>query len=251
VNTFFDKKPGSWKDLEQMVQQAFCEMGYESKKSHSLDTVRGKVEIDVFARKTTTPIPTIVLCECKYWNKPVSQHVIHGFRTVCADVGAHFGLIISKVGFQAGAETSRSSTNVHLMNFKEFQETFFEEWRSGACTMLVKMHDQLLPILRASMRIQENGLDTIPSHSIDGVDAFRKYAILLGYEGRYSEYFIMPGEFPATISDPRGDPRVIQSVTVKSHREYLEVAREATLEATRRFNLPETYFSTKGTPWDA
>lgn len=251
MRTFFDTTPRNWEELEEMVQQAFSEMGYESSRGHLLDTVRGKVAIDVFARKTTTPIPTVVLCECKHWNKPVSQNVIHGFRTVCADAGAHFGLIISKVGFQAGAESSRFSTNVHLMNFAQFQETFFQEWKSGACTMLVKMHDQLLPILRASSRMQDNGLDTIPIDVIDGVDAFHKYSILLGYDGRYSEYFIMNGGFPAKIPDPRGDPRIIETITINSHREYLEVARAATLEATRRFNLRETYFSTKGTPWEA
>jgi restriction endonuclease Mrr len=118
---FFDREPNNWHQLEEMVQQAFAEMGYESNRAHKIQTVRGTVEIDVHAIKTSTPIPTIVLCECKYWDKPVPQHVVHTFRSVCSDAGAHFGLIISRRGFQSGAEISRTATNIHLMDFVEFQ----------------------------------------------------------------------------------------------------------------------------------
>jgi hypothetical protein len=122
---FFDKEPSSWQELEEMVCQVFTEMGYVSNRAYSLQTIRGAVEIDVHAIKTTTPIPTLVLCECKYWDKAVPQHIVHAFRSVCSDAGAHFGLIISRRDFQSGAENSRIATNVHLMDFVEFQGTFF------------------------------------------------------------------------------------------------------------------------------
>ena len=139
TGNFFDNVPETWQELEEMVQQAFAEMGYESSRNHKLKTVRGTVDIDVHAIKSSTPIPTVVLCECKHWDKPVPQNVIHGFRTVCSDAGAHFGLIISKKGFQPGAEETRTATNVHLMNFEEFQSTFFSEWRAGAMMMLANL----------------------------------------------------------------------------------------------------------------
>ncbi len=68
---FFDRTPESWQDLEEMVKQAFAEMGYKSNRGHKLKTIRGTVEIDVYAIKESTPIPTVVLCECKHWNKRV------------------------------------------------------------------------------------------------------------------------------------------------------------------------------------
>jgi len=61
---FFDREPETWEDLEGLIQQAFDEMGYESIRGHKVKTVRGKVKVDVFARKVSTPIPTIVLI----WN---------------------------------------------------------------------------------------------------------------------------------------------------------------------------------------
>ena len=112
--------------------------------------------------------------------------------------------------------------------------------------MMSMMRDQLLPIFRAFSGMQENGLDLIDKKTIERVDAFKKYSIFFGYDGRYSKFFIERGSFPATINDPRGDPCEIAQVTVRSHREYIEIAREAVIEATKRFNLPTIYISDKG-----
>lgn len=246
TRAFFDKTPQTWNELEVMVHQAFSEMGYDAHRNHQLETVRGTSAIDVYAIKTSTPIPTLVLCECKYWNKSIPQNVVHGFRTVCADSGAHFGLIISKKGFQSGAGQARKATNVHLMDFEEFQDTFFDDWKTGAMMILAMMHSQLLPIFRASMGKQENGLDLIAREEIEDVDVWNKYSIFFGYNGRYSSYFIENSGFPTIISDPRGSPTNISEITVKSHREYLEVARRALIDATYHFNVPKLYFSEDG-----
>jgi hypothetical protein len=242
VARFFDRDPANWQALEEMIHQAFTEMGYVSKRAHKLETVRGTVEIDVHAVKASTPIPTTVLCECKYWDKPVPQNVIHAFRSVCSDAGAHFGLIISRKGFQSGAEKSRAGTNVHLMDFADFQTTFFDEWRSGAFMMLARMRDQLLPIFRAASGFEEYGLDIINKDTIVNIDPFKKYSIFFGIDGAYSNFFIERNSFPATYNDPRGDPRKLHAVTAYSHREYLEIARQAVLEGNERFKLPSKYF---------
>jgi hypothetical protein len=42
----------------------------------------------------------IILVECKFWAKSISQETIHAFRTVVADFGANLGFIVSKNGFQ-------------------------------------------------------------------------------------------------------------------------------------------------------
>jgi len=243
---FFDRNPASWQELEIMTELAFTEMGYESKRAHKLDTVRGSVEIDVYAVKRSTPIPTIVLCECKHWDKPVPQNIVHSFRSVCADSGAHFGLIISKMGFQRGAENSRSATNVHLMDFSSFQTTFFDEWRSGVFMLLARMRDQLLPILRAASGFTENGTDLIDASVLKGVDPFNKYSIFFGIDGGYSNYFVHREPFPAIFNDPRGDPRTITKVTANSYREYMDIATQALIEATTYFKLPNVYFDDNG-----
>jgi restriction endonuclease len=238
----FDTSPDTWQDLEIMVQQAFDEMGYESHRKYPVQTVRGTVEIDVFAKKTTTPIPSIVLCECKHWNTPVSQTVIHGFRTVCSDIGAHYGLIVSKKGFQSGAAESRESTNIHLMTFEEFQKTFFREWREGVLMILSAMRIEILPIIRAKMNMQDDGLDRIDVRQLQNVQPMEKYSIFDGWEGNFSRYFINEEEFPIEINDPRGNPEELKRLVVNTHREYLEIAKQAVLDARAHFNLEPIYF---------
>ena len=56
------------------------------------------------------------------------QQIIHGFRTVVADVGAHKGYIISSNGFQSGSFSAADLTNIELVTWDEFQEAFEPTW---------------------------------------------------------------------------------------------------------------------------
>jgi hypothetical protein len=58
----------------------------------------------------------------------VNQNVIHAFRAVASDTGAHIAIIISKQGFQAGATPATKFTNLRLYSWDEFQKAFFERW---------------------------------------------------------------------------------------------------------------------------
>jgi Restriction endonuclease len=242
---FFDKEPSSWEELEDLVAQAFREMRYHVIQRETVKTVRGKVEVDILATNKNTAIPSTVLIECKYWNKPVPQQVVHGFRAVCDDIGVNFGLIISKTGFQSGAAETSTSTNIQLFDFGKFQELFFSEWKVGAFMLLTAMYDQLLPLQRALMSkvVGGNGSNLkLP----EGLRWPGKYDILLGVDGRFTDFFIGNRTFPAEISDPRGDPSVQERITVSSHREYLDVAIKGAVDASIFFNLPMTYVCETG-----
>jgi len=224
---FFDSAPSSWQELEVMVAQAFEEMGYETYRNHEVATVRGHVRIDVHALKKTTPIPTIVLCECKHWAKAVEQSVVYAFRAICSDTGAHFGLIISKVGFQSGANETRQATNIHLLNFIEFQETFFDEWKSGVFMRFVKMSDTLLPLVPFNPRFAK---DTGLQSKLGGINVFDKYSVFFG-ERSYTSYFIGTGAYPVTLTDPRGNPHDRALITIESPRQYYQIAAQACEDA--------------------
>jgi hypothetical protein len=232
-NLIFDSEPPTWQDLELMVAQAFDEMGYESHRNEEISTVRGKVKIDVNAIKRTNPIPTHVLCECKYWNKPVDQSVIHSFRSICSDIGAHYGLIISKKGFQSGAGESRDYTNIHLLSFEEFQATFFSEWRTGIFMKFAQMSGFLRPLIPMNPYFSD---DAVLQEKLRSIDTFEKYAIFLGSHG-FTDYFVHREEFPAVITDPRGDPRLLNKITVNSHREYFGIASQGCADARAYFGI--------------
>jgi hypothetical protein len=229
----FDSSPTTWQELEDQVCQAFCEMGYESHRNYKIETPRGDVEIDVYAVKKAAPIPTVILCECKYWNKPVDQSVIHGFRSICSDVGAHFGIIISKEGFQSGANRTREATNIHLYDFPEFQAAFFDEWKIGIFMKLAQMTDALMPLVPGNPFFAD---DEELQTKLNSIAVFTKYSVFFG-EYSYTKYFVEQGQFPITVIDPRGNPYSSKEITVHSYRQYYEILQRACNDAREFFGI--------------
>lgn len=124
----FKNEPDNWKDLQIKVAQLLSDIGFESEIEKDIETVRGKVNIDVFSVNNSEKPTTVILAECKNWNKNVPKSVVHSFRTVINDYGANFGFIISKVGFQKGAYEAIINSNIQLFSWFEFQEYFKEKW---------------------------------------------------------------------------------------------------------------------------
>jgi len=122
-----ENSPSTWKELQGLVAKVLDDCGFETEIEKTIETVRGKVEVDVYAEKTTG-FQSKVLCECKYWENNIPQSVIHAFRSVVGDYGASQGFVISKNGFQKGAYEAIFKSNVVLLNWNEFQEKFEIEW---------------------------------------------------------------------------------------------------------------------------
>lgn len=141
----FDHEPADWAELQDRVAQLFSELDCEVKVGERVELVRGSKEIDVAVRDRQTVPPSVYLCECKFWSKPVPQEVIHSFRTVLADFGAHRGFIISRVGFQAGAKEAVQNTNLDLLTFEELQALFFDRWRVAMGKRYRPQADRLFP----------------------------------------------------------------------------------------------------------
>lgn len=119
--------PQSWKELQNFVSEILSECGYNTSTEKIISTVRGDVEVDVYAKKEGG-IKTIVICECKFWKKNIPKTVVHSLRTVVNDSGATNGFIISKKGFQSGALDASEKSNVILLTWNEFMDTFLHEW---------------------------------------------------------------------------------------------------------------------------
>lgn len=229
----FDHNPSSWEELELMVAQAFDEMGYDSQRGYKLETVRGSVNIDVYAVNRSMPIPTVILCECKHWNKPVEQSIVHAFRAVCGDAGAHFGLIISKAGFQSGAKETATATNIHLMNFIDFQETYFSQWQVAAFSKFARMCDILFPLVTNDYSPKDPALRS----KLEGVQPLLKYEIFFGSQGAFRNCFLFENRLPLKVHDPRGDPHTLSHISVKSYRQYYQLGIDGFVDACRYFEL--------------
>lgn len=120
--------PNSWQDLELIVAKILKQCGFNTERGKQITTVRGTVDIDVFAKDNSSTPSTVYLIECKYWNTDIPQTVIHSFRTVVNDYGSQHGLIIAKKGFQSGAYEATKNTNIHLLSWNEFLSLFENRW---------------------------------------------------------------------------------------------------------------------------
>lgn len=122
-----NRTPANWRELEELVAYYFNNSGYEAVTPYKIETVRGKVEVDVYV-KAYKELGQDIICECKFWDKPIPQEKIHAFRTVINDSGATLGIIISKAGFQKGAYFSADNSNIKLLTWENFLELLFEKW---------------------------------------------------------------------------------------------------------------------------
>lgn len=138
-------EPDTWEDLEDCVTRILNEAGLQAERGKSITTARGSVNVDVFASDDVVVPPALTIFECKYWKDPVPQTVIHAFRTVVIDSGANAGFIVSRRGFQSGAEAAANFSNIRLLDWFKFQELYAERWiRTYMAKQVSSVLDSLL-----------------------------------------------------------------------------------------------------------
>jgi len=123
--------PAGWRELQNNTARILMECGLEAHSDVEIRLARGTVSVDVLAKDPAATPPATYICECKHWQRAVSKDVIHGFRTVVGDAGAHRGFVISSVGFQSGAYEAAEHSNVDLVDWQAFQQLFVERWFSA------------------------------------------------------------------------------------------------------------------------
>lgn len=143
--TLIDSRaPANWRELEERVGQVLDECGFEVEVGATTKSARGSVEFDVCARDSAAALSTLVVVECKMWERAVSQGEVHRFRTTVADVGASVGFLVSAGGFQSGAHEAAAFTNVRLVTWEEFQSTFAERWYQNYMLSVIRAESRRL-----------------------------------------------------------------------------------------------------------
>ena len=121
------EEPSTWKELQDLVCKYLNEAGYEAVSPKTIETVRGEVEVDVYATAKHELIRSFI-CECKHWKSAVPKEKVHAFRTVVQDSGATLGILISKGGFQSGAVEAARCSNVLLKDWDGFLAMIADQW---------------------------------------------------------------------------------------------------------------------------
>lgn len=124
-----NKEPKHWRDLQDNVALILNQSGYKAITPKTIKLARGNVEVDVFVEAKHEFLKNFI-CECKHWETSIPKEKVHAFRTIVQDSGAMIGIVISKVGFQAGAIEAAEYSNVVLKTWDEFQEMLLIPWVS-------------------------------------------------------------------------------------------------------------------------
>ena len=145
------KTPEDWRALQVEVARLLDECGFqEVEVEKTVQTVRGEAEIDVWAEEAVKGRKYLTVCECKHWKANVPQTVVHAFRTVVTDIGAHVGYIVSIAGFQDGAFKASEATNVELVTWEQLQTKFEPSWyETYFSPQITSRLDPLLSLHRA------------------------------------------------------------------------------------------------------
>ena len=207
-----------------MVGQMFMECGFETEVSKVVKLVRGSKEIDVYAQDNVSEHKMIILVECKYWNTPVNQEVVHAFRTVINDFGAHVGYIVSKKGFQSGCYEVAYKTNLKLVTLEEFEKIFHSRWRAAMIERYLPYSQKLLPYWFCSC-LNPVTTEGKPIDHASHLLLSRAYGPICDLN--LSNYFELGFvKYPLTLPVINEEFKTIGSMTIHNDREYFDFCEE-------------------------
>jgi restriction endonuclease len=232
----FSNAPADWSDLEMRVCQVLTECGCEAERNRHIDLARGGANIDVCAVDRTREPRLVILCECKHWNSRVPQTVVHAFRTVVHEAGAHVGYIISSAGFQPGAIEGAVGTNVHLVTWEEFQEVFYERWFDAMDSGLQAVGREVADLADYFHPRTTSVLHAIPERVEELQTLHRRFSAYNFVSIR--AFMRRKIDFPLTLEDPRPGAEDGAKITFTDARSYFDTllaCAQPAIEAYEQF----------------
>ncbi len=191
--------PINWQDLQKGVCRIFNEIGLDAEIGITFKTPRGNVEIDVFAIDENSVDKIRYIVECKNWNQSIPQTVIHAFTTVMHEIGANIGFVISKQGFQSGAESYTQHTNISCFTYEQFQNRYFEIWHKRFfVTKIGDSVDSLSQYVEPFNSYRDKSIgklsETLKKRYFDLLEKYRIFGRSMAFFEfpRYSNHFDLP-----------------------------------------------------------
>lgn len=232
----FDEEPQTWQQLQTFVGRMFEECGFETEVSKVIELVRGQKEIDVYARDLEGENQPTILVECKFWNSPIPQEVIHSFRTVVSDYGANLGYIVSKVGFQAGSYKAVEKTNIHLVNLLELEKIYYRKWLKTIPKKYLGIADKLFPYCDPSGgKIPTRKQKFSRDNSCLVYEAYKPICSLGSWDLENTNFH--ERRFPMTIPIIDDNLNQIDTEDIKTYRQFFDVIERDKEKALKHFKI--------------
>lgn len=145
-----------WQQYQQEAAALFRSLGLEATTDERLDGVRGSHDVDVVVRSRRAGLEQVWVVECKWRRRRVEKLHVTALAEIARDVGADRGVLLSEVGFQAGAVRMAYKSNVTLTSLADLREEAAEELltlRLGECRLrLAHLRERLGAVGRRQRR---------------------------------------------------------------------------------------------------
>lgn len=232
----FDSQPETWQELQNYVGKMFDECGFETEVSKIVNLVRGQKEIDVYAKDTESEYQSVILIECKFWNKPIPQETIHSFRTVMNDFGANLGFIVSKVGFQSGSYKAVEKTNIKLVTLEELEKVYYRKWLKSMPKKYMELADKLFPYWDPSggkMPTSREKFNWDNNRLVH--DAYKPICSIGPWDLEEKNY--LKRKFPMTIPVIDDELNQIGIEVIDTYRKYFDIVERDKDKALKHFKI--------------
>ena len=238
-------EPKDWRTLQDGVCRIFNEIGLNAETDKEITTPRWKVTLDVFAIDPGSVDNIQYIVECKNWNRPIPQSVIHSFVTVIHEVGANIGYIISKHGFQKGAIEYLKNTNIKALTFKDFQKHYMKIWVDRYfCKMIRDVSGSLIQYTEPINSYRERYVQTLSDTQRQKFfELYKKYSLFGMVLAAISVRHLMPELIPRpditvsnlnkVIEKTLGSEAKIETLFL---RDYLNRLIKVIQKITNKFN---------------
>lgn len=232
----FDSEPQTWQQLQTYVGKMFEECGFETEVSKVVELIRGNKEIDVYAKDVENEYQPTILVECKFWNSPIPQEIIHSFRTVVSDYGANIGFIVSKTGFQSGSYEAIKKTNIHLVNLKELERVYYRKWLRNMFKRYLEFAEKLFPYWDPSGGKMPTSSEKFSWDNTQLVhEAYKPICSIGPWDIEDSNYH--ERKFPMTIPVIDDNLNQIGVEEIKTYRQYFDVVERDKEKALKHFKI--------------
>lgn len=119
-----------WKRFEKLVARihiALCRDAEVKWSEKLIDTSGTERQIDVTIRTRTGPHQMLGIVQCKYEKRPVSITEVEAFVSVKKDLNAATAIMVSRNGFQSGAEAKAKLHDLRLWTLDEAENVAWRE----------------------------------------------------------------------------------------------------------------------------
>jgi Restriction endonuclease len=112
-----------WREYQEEAADFFRSLGLTAEVGVSVAGARAKHAIDVWVTFDAYGVEWRWVVECKAWKTNIPKEKVEALKSICEDVGANAGFLLSEVGFQPGAEDAARTTNVTLTSIRDLRES--------------------------------------------------------------------------------------------------------------------------------